>query len=115
MEPAQWQDLKAWQMGLKGPGFLVLGQPLFQADGDWKDHSYSNFRDNYNQLLKIVKASLQGDNDEGRPHDIVVLSGDIHKNAPKRHKDLGGLMEFAASGAARPKLGGGSDNFGRRC
>ncbi len=78
MVTQQWDDLEAWQRGLKGPGFLVLGQPLFQADGDWKDHSFSNFRSNYDRLLKILKASLEGDNDENRPHDIVILSGDIH-------------------------------------
>lgn len=42
----------------------------------------------------------------------VVLSGDIHRNAYKKHKYLGGVYEASASGAARPKIGGDSGNYG---
>lgn len=42
----------------------------------------------------------------------IVLTGDIHNIASKRHKSLGNLWEFTASGAARPGIGGGSGNFG---
>lgn len=42
----------------------------------------------------------------------VLLSGDIHDIKMKRHEELGGMWEFTASGAARPKLGGASGNFG---
>ncbi len=78
MTEQQWEDLKAWQQKLIGPGFLVLGQPLFQEDGDWKDHSLSNFRSDYRRLLKIIRDSFLGKNVEGKRHDIVILSGDIH-------------------------------------
>lgn len=78
MPEKQWEDLERWQRGLKGPGFLVLGQPLFQEDGNWKVHSLSNFRKDYARLLRIIEQSLKGDNDEQRRHDIVILSGDIH-------------------------------------
>jgi hypothetical protein len=42
----------------------------------------------------------------------IVLSGDIHKIASQQHKELGGLWELTASGAARPKRGGASGNYG---
>ncbi len=40
----------------------------------------------------------------------VVLSGDIHKNATQLHD--GYLFEATSSGAALPRIGGGSGNFG---
>lgn len=40
----------------------------------------------------------------------VVLSGDIHKNATQLHD--GYLLEVTSSGAALPRIGGGSGNFG---
>jgi len=52
--------------------------PLFQADGDWRDHSLSNFEEDYRRFTRIITNSLLGKNDEGKPHDIVILSGDIH-------------------------------------
>lgn len=78
MPKQQWADLEAWQQRLTGPGFLVIGQPLLQADGDWRDHSLSNFTSDYERLLKIIENSFQGKNEQGKRHDIVVLSGDIH-------------------------------------
>ncbi|MDG4552585.1 MAG: alkaline phosphatase D family protein [Candidatus Contendobacter sp.] len=40
----------------------------------------------------------------------IVLSGDIHKNATQLHG--GYLFEITSSGAALPRIGGGSGNFG---
>jgi PhoD-like phosphatase len=74
---AQWQELEAWVDGLEGPGVLVLGQPLFQRDGDWKDHSLSNFREDYGRLTALLERSLARDEPEKR-HDILILTGDIH-------------------------------------
>ena len=67
----QWKELESWQQQLRGPGVLVLGQPLFQKDGDWKDHSLSNFTHDYGRLWRLITRSLEGKNDEGRPHDIL--------------------------------------------
>ena len=47
-----------------------------------------------------------------RFHKTLVLSGDIHNNAFQRHKSIDNLVQIAASGAARPGLGGDSGNFG---
>ncbi|MEI2771490.1 MAG: alkaline phosphatase D family protein [Candidatus Competibacter sp.] len=40
----------------------------------------------------------------------IVLSGDIHKNATQLHG--ANLFEVTSSGAALPRIGGGSGNFG---
>jgi len=77
-QEAQSQDLEQWARELRGPGVLVLGQPLFQKDGDWRDHSLSNFAEDYGRLWSVIEGSIVGANDEGKPHDILVLSGDIH-------------------------------------
>jgi hypothetical protein len=74
----QWRDLEQWARELRGPGILVLGQPLFQKDGNWKDHSLSNFAADYGRLWSVIEGSIMGQNDEGKFHDILVLSGDIH-------------------------------------
>lgn len=75
--PQQWDALEAWARGLQGPGVLVLGQPLFQKDGDWKDHSLSNFQTDYGRLCAVFEDVLRGDRGTG-PHDILILTGDIH-------------------------------------
>lgn len=78
MSAAQWKALEDWQYGLRGPGLLALGQPLFQPDGDFRDHSLSNFPDEYRRLLALIQRSVTGDNEHGEPHNIVLLTGDIH-------------------------------------
>jgi len=105
MSEDQWVALEAWQASLQGPGVLVLGQPLFQKDGDYRDHSLSNFRGDYARLWRVLERSLGGKNHQQVPHDILILSGDIHTgryaeahgpypNAPY------GIPEFIASPAA---------------
>ncbi len=75
-EPSGWTS-KAWFSSLEGPGLLVLGQPLFQKDGDMKDHSLSNFKDDYGILCDEIVRTVKG---EGRnAHDIMILTGDIHR------------------------------------
>ena len=105
MPEEQWVALETWQASLKGPGVLVLGQPLFQEDGNYKDHSLSNFENDYDRLWRIIERSLGGKNDEGKPHDILILSGDIHTGryaeAHGPYPDAPyGVPEFIASPAA---------------
>ena len=101
----QWQELESWQQQLRGPGVLVLGQPLFQKDGNWQDHSLSNFTNDYGRLWNLITQSLEGQNEEGRPHDILVLSGDIHTGryaeayGPVTNAPFG-VPEFIASPAS---------------
>jgi hypothetical protein len=105
MPEEQWVALEAWQASLQGPGVLVLGQPLFQKDGDYKDHSFSNFRDDYARLWRVIERSLGGENLQQTPHDILILSGDIHTGRyAEAHGPfpdaLYGVPEFIASPAA---------------
>ena len=83
----------------------MLGQPVLQKDGDWKDYSLSNFGANYAELLNLIERSMKGENKDGRPHDILMLSGDIHtgRHAIVTMMGLPGqrLHEFIASPSAR--------------
>jgi hypothetical protein len=101
----QWNALEEWQFGLTGPGILVLAQPLFQELGNWKDHSLSNFTENFGRLVNLIERSLRGENREGRPHDILMLSGDIHtgRHARASIENLPGreVHELIASPASR--------------
>lgn len=105
MSSSQWEALEDWQQMLKGPGVLVLGQPLFQKDGDFRDHSLSNFSKDYARLWRVLERSLAGQNAENLPHDILVLSGDIHTGRyAEAHGPFPdapyGVPEFIASPAA---------------
>lgn len=105
MSEEQWVALEAWQQGLKGPGVLALGQPLFQKDGDFRDHSLSNFKQDYARLWRVIERSLAGQNSQHRPHDILILSGDIHTGRyAEAHGPFSdapyGVPEFIASPAA---------------
>ena len=106
-QPAQWQDLTAWIDGLTGPGVLIIGQPVYQKDGDWKDHSLSNFPDDYGRLCQLLAKSHRGENAEGKPHQILMLSGDIHTGRYSIGTiegvdgELGEVHEFVASAASR--------------
>lgn len=73
----QLEAIEEWQYNLSGPGILVLGQPLFDEEGDKKDYTLRNFRE-YAHLLNLIERSLRGENQEKRRHDILLLSGDIH-------------------------------------
>ena len=103
IDPEQWVALENWQQNLTGPGILILGQPLYQKDGDWKDYSLSNFTDDYGRLVELIQNSFDGKNVEGKAHDIVILSGDIH-NGRHAVAYIGGcrdVHEFIASPASR--------------
>lgn len=105
MSEAQWTALEDWQQSLKGPGVLVLGQPLFQKDGNYKDHSLSNFMHDYARMWRMLERSLGGRNAQQQPHDILVLSGDIHTGRyAEAHGPFPdapyGIPEFIASPAA---------------
>ncbi len=103
----QWIDLEAWANGLRGPGVLVLGQPLYQKDGDWKDHSLSNFSEDYDRLCRLITRSHRGQNSQNKPHQILMLSGDIHTGRFSKGTiiGLGGAIsevsEFIASATSK--------------
>jgi hypothetical protein len=76
--PEQWAALESWANGLRGPGVLTLGQPLYHHFGSRKDHTLPDFKEDFARLSAVFDRSLRGQNDDGRPHDILMLSGDIH-------------------------------------
>jgi hypothetical protein len=83
---------------------------LFQRDGDFKDHSLSNFKSDYARLWRVIERSLGGKNVQGKPHDILIISGDIHTGRyAEAHGPFSdapyGLPEFIASPAAMIKPG----------
>lgn len=74
----QWLDLEGWVQGLTGPGVLVIGQPMFTGPGSRWDHKLPDFAEDYGRLCSLFEKSLRGDNNQHLPHDILMLSGDIH-------------------------------------
>ena len=103
IDDEQWLALDEWQQNLKGPGILVLGQPLYQQDGSWKDYSLSNFEEDYGRLMKLIEDSFNGNNVEGKSHKILILSGDIHngRHAVAYMANGNEVHEFIASPASR--------------
>ena len=73
MLPEQWDDLEAWAKNLKGPGVLVLPQPLLKAGGSKTDRTLVDFQES-DRFGAIFERALGGDD----PHDILILTGDIH-------------------------------------
>ena len=74
---AQWQDLEAWAAALDGPGVLVLPQPLLKAGGSKTDRTLVDFKQ-ADRLSAVFERALGGETADGKPHDIMILTGDIH-------------------------------------
>lgn len=97
--------LERWFKELRGPGLLALAQPLFKKPGGPTDYALGNFEADQAWLMGLFDGALKGDTGDGRPHDVAILSGDIHTG---RHAvaSLGGragalVHELVASPAAR--------------
>lgn len=64
-----------WIAGLECPGVLAIGQPLLTMAENWQagtiptDANLPHFNDQYSRLCRALTAA---------PHDVVVLSGDVH-------------------------------------
>ena len=70
----QRKKLADWANGLKGPGVIVLGQPLFDHEGGKTDRSLASFTEDFARLCGVFETSLT----KSEPHDILILTGDIH-------------------------------------
>ncbi|MGH9278833.1 MAG: alkaline phosphatase D family protein [Acidimicrobiales bacterium] len=75
----QWQALEGWARRLTGPGVLVLGQPLFGKKGDWKEPALRDYEGDFVRLCGVFETALAGGGEDGLPHDILILTGDIHR------------------------------------
>lgn len=73
MLDADLEAVGAWVAGLRGPGVLVIGQPLLQTSTgfvrgtllDWNLPDYKQYR----KLTEVIGASR---------HSLVILTGDVH-------------------------------------
>jgi hypothetical protein len=83
-----------WVKSLKGPGVLVIGQPLLWPTSSWwKGHGADWNLPDYKQyatLVEIVSAS---------PHSLIILTGDVHfaRIAHGPLKSGGELVEIISS------------------
>ena len=71
------KEVRKWLASLEGPGVLVLGQPLLEADAPetWKDKINSHFDKDladYSQYAELKQSILDCS------HSLVVLTGDVH-------------------------------------
>lgn len=91
---AELGALVRWARHLRGPGLLVLGQPLWLAPGGaLVDCSPANFAEDYRTILDALADA---------PWDVAVLSGDVH-HSRAIELDVGGwsIPEIVTSAAAR--------------
>lgn len=58
-----------WAAGLKGPGALIVGQPLWCGPGDWQDWNPPAFPAQFGRIWKALTDA---------PFDIMILTGDVH-------------------------------------
>ena len=63
------EKLERWVGALTCPGVLVLGQPLLTTRGSLWDKNLPAYTTQYRRLCDAILRS---------PHDVVVLSGDVH-------------------------------------
>ena len=99
---AQWQDLEQWAAGLDGPGVLVLPQPLLKAGGSKTDRTLVDFKQ-ADRLSAVFERALGGDTADGKPHDIMILTGDIHTGRVSSAEIVGlpgSIYELVASPAS---------------
>lgn len=64
--------IRQWVEGLRGPGFLALGQPLFSMPEGFSGHFFDWGLADYAQYVDLVNALC------ATSHTIVILTGDVH-------------------------------------
>lgn len=72
MTAEQLTALAAWVRALRGPGLLVVGQPIFVKDTGWRGRFFDRSLADYGQYAELVRILTS------TPHDLVVLTGDVH-------------------------------------
>ncbi|MCF4175160.1 hypothetical protein [Vibrio sp. McD22-P3] len=66
---ANIERICTWIKKLKSPGVLVLSQPIIEPKGSDSDRNFVSYTKDYSTVVQAIKDA---------PHDILVLSGDIH-------------------------------------
>jgi hypothetical protein len=100
----QWDALERWGRSLTGPGVLVLPQPLLKEGGSRFDLTLVDFKDS-DRLGGVFESVFRGQTEDGNPHDILILTGDIHtgriSSAQIMGFSRGTAYELVASPASR--------------
>ncbi len=98
MSQDQWAALEAWVRELTGPGIVVMGQALLQGPGKKGGRTLANYTRDNERLWTLIERAQRGKGADGRPHDILILAGDIHTSRYSE-ASCNGLMvrEFIAS------------------
>jgi hypothetical protein len=71
-EAAQLTATEAWIDGLRGPGVLVLGQPIFVDQTGPRGYVTDWGLADYGSYASLVRALARSQ------HDVLVLTGDVH-------------------------------------
>lgn len=91
-------EQQGWLAGLvnswDGLSIVCSGSTLTRSKESW---------DNFNDFEWLADQNFE---------DVMVLSGDVHENVFRRHRNMGGLVEATSSGAALPGFTGDIGNFG---
>jgi hypothetical protein len=94
MRPEDLAAVDAWVQSLRGPGVLMVGQPVLQTatgrlKGNFTDWNLPDFAQ-YHDLATIVGTSQ---------HALVILSGDVHygRVAHSALRTSGSLIEIISS------------------
>lgn len=75
MAERDFASLLDWIHGLRAPGVLAVGQPVFAAGENRStglittDHNLASFTSQYDRLCEALLAA---------PHDVMILCGDVH-------------------------------------
>lgn len=69
LAPTDLRALTLWARGLRAPGVLVLGQPLWIAEGSINDWTPPDFATDYGAIWAALEEA---------PFDVLVVSGDVH-------------------------------------
>jgi hypothetical protein len=73
MTPADLDELGKWVKTLRGPGVLVIGQPLLQKATSYFKGTFGDWNlPDFKQYERLVDALANSE------HSLVVLTGDVH-------------------------------------
>lgn len=81
----------AWINGLRGPGVLVLGQPIFSKKAGSRGHFFDWSLVDYEQYARLTHIL------NSSRHSIVVLTGDVHYGRVCRSTPDNMLVEVISS------------------
>jgi hypothetical protein len=93
LDPAELQTFKDWCAGLRFPGLLLVGAPMFSKKAGWSGRVADWNLPDFAQYADICRALLAA------PQSIVMLTGDVHYGRVAQARLTSGheLLEIIAS------------------